>query len=132
MRIYVCGASAEAADVAADAEKLDESGWTITFRWWKPFLEGKHVPGKDASVSREERVRYALKELAAIREADVVWLRSPEMPTTGAWVELGMAIASAKHLVVSGEHRRRTIFTELAHVILPTHEHALEYLTSMV
>ena len=130
-RIYLAGASAEADSIAIRASSLSRAGWEIALPWWQPFIDGQHISGADRSVPTVDRHAAAAAEMAAVARSATIWLLVPANTSTGAWVELGIALARSKHTVVSGDWRR-TIFSEIASCRFDSHDAALAYLVAQV
>jgi nucleoside 2-deoxyribosyltransferase len=119
--------------------KVRESGHRITFDWTVPVREAGSGSPDDAGIRRAA----ALADLRGVESADVVWLIQPEATSTstGAWVELGFALAhkeaaalreGAKRplIMVSGESKK-CIFADLADMRFLSHDDAFEYLKGM-
>lgn len=120
MKVYVAGASKEPDRVSAAMRWLRNAGHTITLDWLAAI---EKAGAANEGLSDEDRRYYAAEDLAAVAEADVIWLLAPENASTGAWVELGYAIAirdcddksaGAPLIVVSGPARMRCIFASFA------------------
>jgi hypothetical protein len=83
-----------------------------------------------------DRRSYAADDLAAVEEADFIWLLAPENASTGAWVELGYALAlrdridgrTRPRVAVSGPARMRCIFAALANYESDSDAQALAWL----
>lgn len=94
--VYVAGASAEIKRAAGWIDKLSLEGFRVTYDW----TEAVSKFGSYGNTLRDhERRMYARSDLRGIAEASIFWLLVPPpgVPTTGAWVELGFALALAGH-----------------------------------
>jgi hypothetical protein len=132
---YVAGASAQIDEIEVFIAALLDAGWTITFDWTVPVRQVGNASPDDPGIRRSA----ALADLGGVAKARVVWLVQPEVTSTstGAWVELGHALAyrdlvqkSSKTIVVSGASRK-CIFSDLADVRFESHEEALEYIIGL-
>lgn len=111
LRIYIAGASKEPERVRHAMQRAADLGYEITYDW----LTAVEVEGAaNEGLADVKRKHYARADLDAIRAANVVWLLAPEGGSTGAWVELGFALALGRIVFVSGRSRQRCIFTSLA------------------
>lgn len=132
MKIYIAGASAEPERVQRAMDAARQLGYEVTLDWLAVI---KAVGAANDGLSVGERQKYALADLGAIYRADVFWLLAPENASTGAWVELGYAIAveaRLENVVVSGPGAAKCIFVELADVVAPTDELALQHLKQLL
>ncbi len=106
MRVFVAGASAEAERVRAAMDRVEVEGWTLALDW----LAAIEKEGTANDMPRAKRATYALIDWDAVRGADVLWLLAPHRPSTGAWVELGLALAHGVRVVTSGPASERCIY----------------------
>lgn len=128
LRVYVAGASAERHErVRPVMARLRAAGIEITHDWTEAMHEAWSVEDGDAMVPESMRDWYARQDRDGVMSADVVVLLAPDGPSTGAWVELGLAIGREVPIVVSGRNARRTIFTSLANRLFDTDEEAIRY-----
>ncbi|HYX20449.1 MAG TPA: hypothetical protein VFA98_06345 [Thermoanaerobaculia bacterium] len=136
MKIYVAGASAEIADIEAIIAKLKAAGHTITHDWTVDVRNaGNNASPDDDGV----RVRAALADLRGVVTSDLTWVRQPESASTGAWVELGGALAmkeggfpvGRRPLIVVSGPSRKCIFSDLADHRFTRHEDALEFVLGL-
>ncbi len=111
MKIYIAGASKEPERVRRWMSAARTAGLVITLDWLAVIEAVGHA---NEGLSDEDRTKYAVDDWRAVREADLVWLLAPENPSTGAWVELGLALAGQIEVIVSGPARHRSIFAALA------------------
>lgn len=125
LRIYIAGASKEPERVRAAMAAARFGGFDITLDWLAAI---QNAGAANEGLDDAERRRYAFEDCAAVRAADVVWLLAPENASTGAWVELGFAIALGKRIVVSGPARTRCIFAALADHETDLDERALAWI----
>lgn len=130
MRIYLAGASAELETCEYWMAKLRFQGHTITHDWTRSVRASRYMKISDAALRREVKADRAVDDLAGVRDADVFWLLAPSGPSTGAWVELGNALAARDRaplrVVVSGPHER-CIFAALANHHFASHEEAFAW-----
>ena len=110
MRIYVAASSREADRVRAAQRMLREAGHTLTLDWLTIIERVVATGVRECDLPDHEAIAHALLDLDAIRDADAVWLLAPELPTKGAWVELGFAVGIGKPIVISGPQCRQSIF----------------------
>lgn len=127
MKIYVAGASKEIDLIERLIAKLKEAGHEITHDWTVDVRrEGGGSPN-DSDVRRT----CALKDLEAVEACQIFWLVKPAetSTSTGAWVELGWALAlhKGKHLIASGASEK-CIFADLVDHSFVDHEQALEHI----
>jgi nucleoside 2-deoxyribosyltransferase len=132
VRIYLAGASANIAVCEYWMAQLRTRGHTITLDWTVPIRENAAAGRTDAALSVVEKRHYARADLDAIKSADMVWVLAPAGPSTGAWVEMGYALALrptslAPWLVVSGPHDR-CIFASLASQTFSDHAQAFDWI----
>lgn len=103
LSVYVAGASSERAERAKPVmAALAEAGYWITHDW----TQGVDIHGANnehGTLSAEELSTCAHEDLWGVRSADILVLLSPEKPSTGAWVELGVALMSGCRIFISGK-----------------------------
>ncbi len=121
--VYVAGASAEPERVRHWMDRIRAAGHELAFDWLTVIaLGGGHA---NVGLSDEQRRSASWTDLDAIDAADIVWLLAPDVPSCGAWAELGYAVSVRErdrrhcygrplHIVVSGRARERCIFASLA------------------
>jgi hypothetical protein len=128
--IYLAGASKELDRCETLRDRLTAAGHRVTRNWMADVRANAHRP--DADIGKEERAAYARADLDGVAACGVFWLVTPELPSLGAWVELGYALRRADEspylplIIVSGPWR--SIFGDLADFTFSTHEEALAYL----
>jgi nucleoside 2-deoxyribosyltransferase len=99
MRIYIAGKWDERNLVAGYAKQLVANGFEITWPWYE-----REPPGTTAAVAAEFDVR-------GVRRADTcLFIFERELAYKGALVELGMAIALDKRILVVGKGGDSCIF----------------------
>lgn len=140
MVVYVAGTTRRPrrAETAMDAIRLEP---TLELAHdWLAEIAGETKP--DAELTDDDRVRYALGDLAAVQRSDVLWLLATEETVglgRGAWVELGFAYGLAAAggpapLVVVSGGAHRCIFTaphpNLAHVEFTDDLAAIDFIRS--
>lgn len=115
-RIYVAGASApsERSRVREVMNAIEGSPHLELVHDWLSLIERT----EEWEMNRRERIDAALVDLESIDSADAVLLLLPDdVPSIGAWVELGYAMARGKAITISGVlkvHWRDPIFVEAA------------------
>lgn len=124
MKVYVAGASAERLTRARPAIlALRAGGVRVTHDW--TFDPGFEAP----RVTRRMGVDAALRDLAGVATADVLLFLSPRLPTRGAWVELGYALARGLDVVVA--EPCEDIFASLVEGHYPTDGAAISAIISI-
>ena len=100
----------------------------ITYDWTRAVRNAGHGSPDDMSV----RLAAVVQDLAGVRAADLVWLLAPpaDSKSTGAWVELGYALASAVPVITSGDVKR-CIFADIAIKQFVTHDEAFMWLQGL-
>jgi hypothetical protein len=117
--VYLAGGSSERLTVCQPlVDRLLAAGVRVAYDWTRD--PGWSVPDPDLA-------RAARRDLAAVREAAIVWYVAPERASEGSAAELGAALALGKRVIVSGEHARAPwrIFPLLGEEFYPSHEDAL-------
>jgi hypothetical protein len=130
-RIYVAGASTEAALISDCMRKLESAGYVITEDWTKSVIANRNEGKTDAALTLEEMTIFASNDRGGVLSADMFWLVIPTGKSVGCWVELGMAIAHAIPSVVSGVWEGK-IFCALADQRCATHDEALQMLMGAI
>ena len=124
MKVYVA-ASFEQRDEVKDAHKqLTEAGHEITLDWTThKFLDGHPEADK---LQRE----YAIADVDGVLEADAYLLLLGPRKSSGAHIELGIALGAKKqHILLVGEIQQETLFYRhptIQHV--PSLKAAIQYL----
>ena len=126
--VYVASATEQYALVEHYIDRLRLAGIEISFEWTPDYKAGGFKP--DAKLSDIHRRYIAKMDARGVRDADLVWVMTPEVKEHGCgmWVEMGIAIALSKRVVVSGPLAKRTVFSELAEVCFTTHEEAFKHI----
>lgn len=109
MRIYVAGASSQLYRAKAAIKLVRQLGYEVTVDW------PESIEAYGILSDYKARLGSATEDWDGVRAADVVWFLAPEdnYPSTGAWVELGMAIQAGKRVIASGACVDACIFTSL-------------------
>ena len=126
-KVYLAGASAEIERARGWATKLRDADIMLTSTWVDVI--GRVGAANPATASREQLTKWVLRDIAEVREANVLWLLLPakEVSTVGAWIELGIATNDSTHIVMSGPHR--PIFTPvLANAHFDDDQSAFDYI----
>src|SRR5574341_1710104 len=92
MRLYVAGKWAESAYCRDVMDMLKVLGHEITCDW-------------TGHIHPEKSEKYALEDQEGVRRCDVLLalMPNPSIFYKGAWIEIGMAIAYGKKVVIVGE-----------------------------
>lgn len=109
-------------------DRLREIGFVITYEWTKDIREGGFKP--DSELSDTHRRYAARMDTHGVTTCDLLWVLTPTRKDQGCgmWVELGMAVALKKRVVVSGALAKRTVFTELCEAKFDEHEDAFRFI----
>lgn len=93
LRVYVAGASKEAQRCRYMMDAVVRVGAVLTLDWLAAIeKEGAANEG----LTHEKRQHYAKEDMQAVLDAHVLFLLAPMLPSTGAWTELGIALAANK------------------------------------
>lgn len=123
--VFVAGASAEPERVRWAMERVLDQGWIVALDWLDSIeQEGSANDG----LSRAVRARHAEADMDGVLRADALWLLWPAEPSTGAYVELGIALASDVPVWISGDGHERCIYAALAEVCVDDDRAGLESL----
>lgn len=135
MKIYVAGASKEIDLIEKLIARLKKAGHQITHDWTVDV----RCEGGGSPDNPNVRRNCALKDLAAVRDAQIFWLVKPAetSTSTGAWVELGAALVTKweraardegrRYLIASGTSEK-CIFADLVDHSFVDHVQALEHI----
>lgn len=125
---YIASATEQYMLVEHFVDRLREAGVEITFEWTPDLRAGGFKP--DSQLSEIHRRYIARMDANGVRDAELVWVMTPTLREHGCgmWVEMGIALALGKRVVVSGPLAKRTVFSELAERVFSTHEEAFEYI----
>ena len=109
MKVYLAGASAteEIERIKKWSEALKADGLEIyqTQTWMSVISSVGTANPKD--VSAKQRGIWSAKDLAEVREADLIWGFVPvTAPGRGMYYETGFADALEKHLILSGDSKQ--------------------------
>lgn len=123
MKFYVAGSSKEIERAERIMAALRAAGHEITEDWCAQMrAEGTD----DRLLSRHQRAMYDSLDARGVIECDWFWLLVPETESSGAWVELGIAIGNLNASMVSG-NLRRSIFLALANELFSSDDAALAW-----
>lgn len=108
VQVYVAGASMAVSRVRAFMDRVDAHDTTAVIGDWTPAVREHQDRGiADSSLTSDVRALHAARDLEAVAAADVfVLLAEARLPTRGAWVELGFAIAIRAERMRRGEPPR--------------------------
>ncbi|SRR5258707_8259771 len=130
LKVYVAGSSVERHKRAIPIIKmLSDSGVIITHDWTADMQQFSNSESSDADVPDKTRIHCADEDFNGIRLANYVLLLVPdERGSSGAWTEFGYACGQSVPVVVTGLHRRRTIFTSKASHMFETDDEGASFL----
>lgn len=130
-KIYLASAVEQLMLVDQYADRLKRQGFTITYEWTNDVRENSFKADTDLSSSVRKFV--AKMDSRGVETADIVWILTPghKHMGCGMWVELGLALAQKRRVVVSGPLCRRTVFTELAEFCVDDHEEAFRHICAL-
>lgn len=126
--LYLAGASAEADRVQRAMDLVrSHPGLRLTQDWLEAIRKDG---GGNESLHPQLRRLRASEDLDGVRQARIMWLLAPDNQSTGAWVELGYALALGVMVVVSGPAAKRCVFASLTHVEFSTDAEAWAYIVT--
>lgn len=133
LKVYVAGSSAERHERSIPViAALKAVGIEITHDWTIDMQQFSNAASSDENVPDEVRLRCANDDFNAIRQAHFVLFLSPDQRgSSGAWSEFGFACGMCVPIVVTGTHRKRTIFTSKADVLFETDQEGIDYLVQL-
>ena len=121
IRCYVAGPWADKPNVQSIADKLSEVGFEITSRWLGVDDVDPEDPNRHQYLQQQ-----AIHDIEDLTRADVlVYVNS--MKSEGKATELGMALATAKPIIVIGD-RSNNVFLNLDLQVFPDIEDALVWM----
>lgn len=110
--VYVAGASSERADRAKPViAALMKAGFVVTHDWTEA-VDMHGANNEHGTLTEEDLCACAHADLCGVRQADILVLLAPENASTGAWVELGLALALGRRVFIAGRCEQ-CIFTWL-------------------
>lgn len=115
-RVYVAASSLEHARARAAMAIVRELGCEATLDWTQDV---ERDGGNPLHLSGFARSVLARCDVDAVRESDLLWVLAPRgHASRGQCVELGVALALDKPILITGEEddRRASIFFDLATV----------------
>lgn len=126
MKIYVAASSKEIPRARAVMDALEKVGHTITHDWTTS------VDMYRDDVTESQLTVCAIDDYYGVVWADCLLLLAPMTPSTGSWVELGLALAANKRVIVAGGNAKQCIFFSHPDVEwFPTDERAATFLGSL-
>ena len=130
LKVYVAGSVRERMERAVPViAALRAAHVEITLDWTSDIDPNASESRSDADVADDIRRRAAEDDMGGVQRADFVLLLAPdERGSSGAWTELGIALASKIPVVVTGSKARRTIFTSMAHRVFDTDAEGVSFL----
>jgi nucleoside 2-deoxyribosyltransferase len=133
LKVYVAGGSVERAERTVPMIRaLRQEGIEITWDWTIVMDKHTAAPYSDDQVPESVRRRCTELDINGVRQADFLLLLAPnQRGSSGAWVELGLAIAWGLPIIVCGPGNRRSIFTSRAYQLFETDEEGLEFLVQV-
>lgn len=126
--IYVASASQQYLLVERYVDQLRAQGFDIAYEWTQDLRESGFK--RDAELSEMHRRYIARMASLAVVDCDLVWVLTPTIPEHGCgmWIEMGMALALNKPVVISGPLAERSVFSEQAVARHREHDDAFEYI----
>ena len=130
LKVYVAGSVRERIERAIPViAQLRAAGVEITLDWTIDIDPSANEASSDADVPDVIRRRAAQEDMDGVQRADFVLLLAPdERGSSGAWTELGIALASNISVIVTGAKARRTIFTSMVHRVFDTDAEGVTFL----
>lgn len=127
--IYVASATEQLSLVEHYVDRLRSENFVITYEWTKDVREGGFKP--DSELTETHRRYAARMDSHGVSVCDLLWvLTAPRKDQgCGMWIELGIAIALKKKIVVSGAQSKRSVFTELCDAKFDDHEDAFRFIS---
>lgn len=100
--VYVAGASSERHErVKPVMEALRRAGFIITHDWTEA-VDMHGANNEHGTLSLEELQECAYLDIAGVKTADALVLLAPKKASTGAWVELGIALEQRIPVYIAG------------------------------
>lgn len=133
LKVYVAGSSKERSYRAIPIiKKLQKAGVVITHDWTVDMQQYSNAENSDRDVPDSIRIRCSDDDFNAIRHSHYVLFLSPdERGSSGAWTEFGFACGQSIPVIVTGEFRRRSIFTSKASHMFETDELGADFLIDL-
>lgn len=147
-KLYIAAPAAELGRATHWMTQARTRGFIITYDWTVDIRRAAESgqSGGDSALPRHARKRYARQDMEGVTTAEGLWLLAPSegFRATGAWVELGAALAMRDEVfsratprlsykvVVSGAQCRKSIFTELADMLFDTDDAAFAWWQSQI
>jgi nucleoside 2-deoxyribosyltransferase len=136
LSVYVATSSNPIEEAERYMQSVRDAGLSISFDWTVMVREA----GSGSPDDPETRKAASLRDLHGVESADILWLIKPENASTGAWVELGYALAlkladnrsetKRPRIVVSGASKK-CIFADLADESFTEHADALVFISNL-
>lgn len=102
LSVYVAGASSERATRAKPViQALSEAGYEISHDWTEA-VDMQGANNEHGTLSEEDLAACAYEDLWGVTACDIFVLLAPEGQSTGAWAELGLALASGCKILIAG------------------------------
>lgn len=114
-KLYVAASSSQLSRAAEFMRLARAAGWTITLDWVE-VVRGNGGVANPTDVEASVMAGWAKADVDAVINADVVVLLAPSdtSPGRGAFVELGVALATYKAVLIVTDPACPTIFSALA------------------
>ncbi len=134
LQVYVAGASQDIPRAKAAMQALLETGMVEITHDWIPDIENS-LP--DEELTPEQHRPFAEKDVRGVLDAHVLWLLTPEYPSSGAWVELGVAVgyrlakgsfSQQPVIISSGPKTTRNLFCSLSDRQFDTDDAAFDWI----
>jgi hypothetical protein len=130
MRVFVAGSSRDLERAELAHFRLRRAGITVTSDWTSHVRAARNRGVmSDAELDDAERAEACASNRRCLAESThfLLLAPSPDAPSRGAWVELGMALGSCV-VVVAGLHARDCIYTHWAHRLYESDDVAIDSL----
>lgn len=129
LRVYVAGASKELDRARVAMDVIRERGMEVTSTWVEKIREaGRANEGLSPRVAFEA----ALGCFREVSAADALLiLVKPDGASVGAYVEVGIALAQGKPIVVSDVKSDRSVFWAMTDRVFAGDAKAIDYLASL-
>lgn len=119
MDIYVAGKTDDWERVRRVQESLIELGHMITYDWTVNVEDDEDTGLEADDLTRKE---WADDDEVGVKQADLVIFMIESEGLSGTLIELGMALAFQKDIIVVGEPERNSVFFASNRIIHVAHE----------
>ena len=125
MKIYIAASFEQREEVKEAHERVIAAGYQITLDWTT------HKSLKSSPKTNKLYEDYATSDVKGVIDADAYILLLGPRASTGAHIELGVAIGSnKKYIIIVGDIQEFTLFYKHPKIIhMPTLDDAIKYLS---